>query len=113
MTKSELIAARLAERKLAYGDFDPSPTGHIFNKPPTNKEEAHQHGNALAAAGNYPVGTSECFNVGISGGCGPDCYIYREGRCDEPEEMVPSLEGSAEIAKHRELYPLPIANATA
>jgi len=77
---------------------------HIFNPTPTNKEEALQHGNALAASGNYPVGTSECFNVGISGGCGPDCYVYQEGRCDIPGEMIERLDAEG-IKRHNELYP--------
>ncbi len=77
--------------------------GHIFNPVPTNKEEALEHGNALAKSGNYPVGTSECFNVGISGGCGPDCYIYREGRCGEPQEMIPRLDEDG-LKAHAELY---------
>ena len=66
--------------------------------------EALQHGNVLAASGNYPVGTSGCFNVGISGGCGPDCFVYLNGECDEPEAMVERLEPS-EIESHYELYP--------
>jgi len=76
---------------------------HIFNPVPTNAEEALAHGNALAKSGNYPVGTSECFNVGISGGCGPDCYIYLEGRCHEPQEMIPRLNED-ELLLHKELY---------
>lgn len=56
-----------------------SGPGHIFNPAPTNEEEALEHGNALARSGNYPVGTSECFNVGISGGCGPECFVYLKG----------------------------------
>ena len=91
------------DHKLAFGKYTTGP-GHIFNHPPTNKEEAAQHGNALAASDNYPVGTSECFNVGIAGGCGPDCYIYREGRCDEPGEMLPRLDKEG-ILRHNELYP--------
>lgn len=64
--------------------FNKGPA-HIFNPVPKNKEEATAHGNALAASGNYPVGTSDCFNVGISGGCGPDCFVYRNGDCESPE----------------------------
>ena len=78
---------------------------HIFNPVPKNKEEALAHGNALAASGNYPVGTSECFNVGISGGCGPECYVYLNGECEEPQEIVPILETKEEIEMHNELYP--------
>ena len=81
-----------------------SGPGHIFNPVPSNREEAVQHGNALANSGNYPVGTSDCFNVGISGGCCHECFVYREGRCDEPQEMVERLAGEDEIQLHKKLY---------
>lgn len=100
----EFIEKRKAEHKAAYGNYIVGPF-HIHNKPPTSKEEAQQHGNALAASGNYPVGTSECFNVGISGGCGTECYIYREGRCSEPQEMITRLESEEDRAFHAEAYP--------
>jgi len=104
MTKKELIEARKAEHKLAYGKYKIGST-HTLNDPPTNKEEANQHGNALAASGNYPVGTSECFNVGISGGCGPECYIYLNGRCDEPQEMLATLDHKG-LVLHAAIYPV-------
>lgn len=46
----------------------------------------------------------ECFNVGMSGGCGPECYIYLEGRCGEPQEMLPRLDAQR-LAMHSDLYP--------
>lgn len=76
---------------------------HIFNPVPKNDEEALAHGNALAKSGNYPVGTDACFNVGISGGCGPDCFVYLRGECGEPQEMVDKLEPH-ELKLHEELY---------
>lgn len=82
-----------------------SGPSHVFNPVPTNREEALQHGNALAKSGNYPVGTSDCFNVGISGGCGPNCFVYLEGRCEEPQEMIPRLISDEELRDHAELYP--------
>lgn len=82
-----------------------SGPGHIFNPVPTSHEEAVAHGNALARSGNYPVGTSDCFNVGISGGCGIDCFVYLEGRCDVSSEMIPRLENKEEIKLHYEIYP--------
>lgn len=54
--------------------------------PPANEEEALQHGNALANTGNYPIGTSECFNVGIAGGCGQDCFVFKRGDCPHRDE---------------------------
>jgi len=88
--------------------------GVIFNDVPQNEEEALQHGNALAHGknSNYPVGTSECFNVGISGGCGPDCFVYQKGECEVAGEMVEQLEpggkyidGEWGLKDHYELYP--------
>lgn len=80
MNKRELIEARDPDglqRKFSRGP------GHIFNPTPTNEAEAVAHGNAMAASGNYPVGTSECFNVGISGGCGRECFVFKKGECHE------------------------------
>ena len=100
MNKRELIEKRDPEglqRKFKRGP------AHIFNPVPTNEKEALAHGNALAQSGNYPVGTSECFNVGISGGCGPDCFVYLKGECDEPEAMVERLDCD-ELQRHYSLY---------
>lgn len=79
------------------------PLKLLFEPAPRNELEAVQHGNALANTGNYPVGTSECFNVGISGGCGPDCFVYRKGACGEPQEMLPGLDDDG-LKLHAELY---------
>ena len=87
------------KRKFVSGKF------HIFNPVPKNEEEAIKHGNALAKSGHYPVGTSECFNVGISGGCCPDCFVYLKGECDEPDEMIPRLESKDWETLHTKLYP--------
>jgi hypothetical protein len=53
-----------------------------FSSPPTSEEESSLIGNMLFAEGHYPAGTSDCFNVGIMGGCGFDCFVLQEGRCD-------------------------------
>lgn len=79
------------------------PLRLIFEPAPRNELESIQHGNALANTGNYPVGTSECFNVGISGGCGPDCFVYLKGTCDVPDEMLPALDTDG-LKRHAELY---------
>ncbi|MCK4668268.1 hypothetical protein KAU33_16065 [Candidatus Dependentiae bacterium] len=78
--------------------------GHIHNPIPVNETEAIEHGNALAASGNYPIGTDECFNVGISGGCGKDCFVYLKGECDESLEIVGELNAD-ETLRHYRLYP--------
>jgi len=93
------------EIKFSHGPF------HVFNPVPQNEEEVLQHGNALAASGNYPVGTSACFNIGISGGCGPECFVYQGGECEVPGEMVSRLLpggknfGEWSLEQHFEIYP--------
>jgi len=94
MSEKEIIEAERVETHMFL----------LLAGPPRNHEEAVQHGNAMAATGDYPVGTTDCFNVGISGGCGPDCFAYLEGNCEEPDEMLPRLENEDEIKRHRELY---------
>lgn len=79
------------------------PMKLLFEPAPRNELETVQHGNALANTGNYPVCTSECFNVGIAGGCGPDCFVYRKGECEEPQEMLPGLDADG-LKLHAELY---------
>ena len=79
------------------------PMKLMFEAAPQNELEAQQHGNALANTGNYPVGTSECFNVGIAGGCGPDCFVYLKGKCGVPQEMLPGMDADG-LKLHAELY---------
>jgi hypothetical protein len=111
MNKEEFIRREQERNKERFGRWGSSTKRDsaeriklIFEEPPKNELEALQHGNALANTGNYPVGTSECFNVGISGGCGPDCFVYLKGECDEPEPMLERLVDESEIARHYELY---------
>ncbi|RKY09315.1 MAG: hypothetical protein DRP56_02770 [Planctomycetota bacterium] len=80
-----------------------SGPAHIFNPIPKNDTEVIAHGNAMAASGNYPVGTDGCFNVGISGGCGPSCFLYLRGDCGEPDEMIDRLDKD-ELVAHHKLY---------
>lgn len=103
MTSKQTKLKLIQDREAKFGKYITGP-GHIFNASPKNHEEVIQHGNALAASGNYPVGTDGCFNVGISGGCGPECFVYLEGRCEEPEAMIERLDG-VELKAHMELYP--------
>ena len=80
----------------------------VLNDVPKNEEEALQHGNALAYGpkSNYPVGTSGCFNVGISGGCGLTCFVYKAGECEEPDEFLENKNMTEkEKDLHFELYP--------
>lgn len=111
MNKREFVSIEIEKNKHAFGRWysdsrkgSAEPVKLLHEKPPRDEIEALQHGNALANTGNYPVGTSECFNVGISGGCGPDCFVYLKGKCSEPQEMVERLDGEEEIQRHYDLY---------
>lgn len=50
------------------------------------------------------VGTSDCHKVGICGLCGLDCWVYLEGRCKEPDEMINRFECDEDRGIHNELY---------
>lgn len=110
MNKQEFMQQEIDKNKAKFGRWHSTNKRDsademklLFQAPPKNEIEALQHGNALANTGNYPVGTSECFNVGISGGCGPDCFVYLNGKCEEPQEMLPRLDPDGQKV-HRELY---------
>lgn len=110
MTANEFKAQERAKNVANFGRWASTkkrdaaePMRLLFEPAPRNELEALQHGNALANTGNYPVGTSECFNVGISGGCGPECFVYLKGECGEPQEMLPSLDADG-MKLHAELY---------
>jgi hypothetical protein len=111
MNKKQFIKQEIEKNKLAFGRWHSTikrnsadPVKLLFESPPRNEEEVLQHGNALANTGNYPVGTSECFNVGISGGCDPECFVYLKGECGEPQEMIPRLQTKEERQQYIELY---------
>ena len=44
-----------------------------------------------------------CFIEGMNGRCNPECYIYQEGHCTEPQEMLDILT-EEELILHEELY---------
>ena len=92
MNASEFKETLKMENKEKFGRWgserrrdSPDKTKLYTELPPTNSDEVVQHGNALAATGHYPIGTTDCFNVGIAGGCGASCFVYREGRCESPD----------------------------
>jgi hypothetical protein len=110
MNKKEFIAQEINKNKLAFGRWYSSKEINSADRvklmlcgSPKNETESLQHGNALANTGDYPVGTDGCFNVGISGGCGPECFVYLHGDCTEPDEMIGRLS-SNELSRHANLY---------
>jgi len=47
-----------------------------------------EHAPRTTMADNYPAGMSECYRVGMSGGCGEDCPAYISGDCDCENEIL-------------------------
>ena len=40
---------------------------------------------------NHPPNEDTCHDIGISGGCGCDCPVFLDGRCEEDHEMLQNL----------------------
>jgi len=59
--------------------------------PVTTSAGANRLSNIMYASGDHGH-ESGCFVVGISGGCGPDCYVYQEGDCPEPDGIEETTE---------------------
>ncbi|WP_257154793.1 hypothetical protein [Bacillus toyonensis] len=76
---------------------------HSMAVTPTNEQESQDYRNALAT-GNYPLSITDCETVGLSGGCGVDCHVYLDGKCQEHEEMIPELKTEEDKATYQELY---------
>lgn len=102
-TKDNLIKEYDEIKKENQGSYDEENLLSMTVSP-TNEEESHKYGNALANSGNYPVGLSGCFTVGISGGCSLDCYVYQNGECENHAEMIDMLETKYDIADYKKLY---------
>lgn len=82
-------------------------TDLILAGTPKNEKESREFANVLAK-GNYPIGLDGCFTVGISGGCGVDCFVYQDGECKNPEEFIEIKHkemNKQEIEEFKELYP--------
>lgn len=50
------------------------------------------------------VGVPDCYKVGMWGGCGLDCWVYQEGRCGEPTEIIEGVTDQETIEQHNKLY---------
>lgn len=78
-----------------------------FEDTPKNQNESDRYANLLAQ-GNYPAGLDGCFTVGISGGCGLSCFVYKNGECKEPDEMINNRKNEMtdkDLEKFCDLYP--------
>ena len=79
----------------------------IFGGSPKNQEESDQYANVLAKD-NYPAGLDGCFTVGISGGCGMECFVYQNGECEFADEFLCENfkdMSDKELEEFLELYP--------
>lgn len=79
--KTQLIDAS----KEVFGGYAANP-----DKPLKTMEDVHQKGNYFSEIdGHYPRGMSGCMTVGLSGGCGFECPVFRDGECHEHgKEMI-------------------------
>lgn len=77
--KAQLIECAEEIESLKYGKFSPLTLGR---SEPSSEEEVHQLGNVMAACGNYPVGMSPCWILGINGNCGSDIALELCGKCN-------------------------------
>ncbi|CAI3545695.1 hypothetical protein [Clostridium neonatale] len=102
-TKDNLIKEYDEIQKENQGSYEGDNLLSII-KLPSNEEESHQYGNALANSGIYPVGLSGCFTVGVSGGCGLECYVYQNGECENHAEMIDMLKTEEDVVEYEELY---------
>lgn len=84
--------------------FSSDEKRHVFNPAPQNDKEMLESCNALFATGDYPIITDGCFHVGMSGGCGVECYLYERGDCRNHQEMMDRLENQEEWDQYHELY---------
>jgi hypothetical protein len=55
--------------------------------PKSDADIAHKRNAMALIEGVYPLGMSDCDVVGISGGCGRDCPVFRARRCEHQAEM--------------------------
>lgn len=77
-SKQQLVDAS----RRVFGGFAVNP-----HKPIRTQQDITDAGNALAFVdGRYPAGMSDCYTVGLSGGCGADCPVLRRGDCDSPPD---------------------------
>jgi len=82
--------------------------GHATNphKSISSKEDIDHKRNAMANIdGHYPLSMSDCYVVGINGGCGWECPVFVEGTCDEPGECT-KAEYEAASDKEKEILDL-------
>ena len=90
--------------KRVFDGFGRTITNPLACKPIKTMEDAGNMGNAMALIdGHYPTGMSGCDIVGINGGCGLTCPVYREGQCKNTEAMTDGLTGE-DLANHISIY---------
>lgn len=76
--KQSIIDLVTERRERAYGT---TSENSLIVHDVSSKEAIRRAGNHMAEYGNYPVGMSGCYIVGLNGGCGIDCPVFKEGEC--------------------------------
>jgi hypothetical protein len=51
----------------------------------------------------YPIGMDDCEVIGINGGCGDECIIFKAGKCPHVDLPNPTDQAAASAAR---LHPI-------
>ena len=70
------------QKDLFYKEFDKQQQHKPIEL--KNEDDVAVQRNIMAFGnGNYPLSMTDCEVIGISGGCGDDCPVYKRGECKE------------------------------
>lgn len=70
-----------------YGGFATNPFKEL-----KTMDDVRNKGNYFSEIdGHYPRGMSGCYVVGLSGGCGVECPVFRQGDCKEVGGLAEAL----------------------
>ena len=84
--KGQLIQAG----KEVFGGFTSDSLSPIPTKKIETQEDVNHMRNHMALIdGGYPLSITGCEVVGINGGCGFSCPVFKEGACDNISEFDP------------------------
>lgn len=53
-----------------------------------NEEELLEKNNIILSHGKLPKGMSTCENYGLSGNCGINCPLFKNGTCEVYQDVV-------------------------
>lgn len=93
--KKQLIAAS----KEVFGGRGTDMFGPVYEPVETLKDVENLRAAMVHVDGRYPASMTNCEVVGINGDCGLDCPVFREGRCEELENLLECLKCDENISK--------------